>query len=159
MYLYLHICIYIHTYVVVQSLSHVQLFVIPWTVACQAPSVHGIFQVRILEWLPFPSPRDLPNPGIKTTSPALADRFFTTESPGKPLYMHIVLYSLFRASLVAQTKESACSVRKNGNPLQDSHLENPHGESSWRRSLVGYSPWGCKESDMTERLSTAHSLF
>ena len=33
-----------------------------------------------------------------------------------------------------------------GNPLQNSCLENPHGE----RSLAGYSPWGRKESDMTE---------
>ena len=33
-----------------------------------------------------------------------------------------------------------------GNPLQYSYLENPHG----KRSLVGYSPWGHKESDMTE---------
>ena len=41
-----------------------------------------------------------------------------------------------------------------GNPLQDSGLENPHGQNS----LVGYSPWGCKESDMTERLSTAAQL-
>ena len=40
----------------------------------------------------------------------------------------------------------------NGNPLQYSCLENPHG----RRSLVGYSPRGRKESDMTERL---HSLI
>ena len=39
-----------------------------------------------------------------------------------------------------------------GNPLQYSSLENPHRQ----RSLVGYSPWGCKESDTTERLSTAH---
>ena len=38
-----------------------------------------------------------------------------------------------------------------GSPLQYSCLENPHGQ----RSLVGYSPWGHKESDMTERLSTA----
>ena len=38
-----------------------------------------------------------------------------------------------------------------GNPLQCSCLENPHGQ----RGLVGYSPWGRKESDMTERLSTA----
>ena len=37
-----------------------------------------------------------------------------------------------------------------GNPLQYSCLENPHGQ----RSLVGYSPWGCKESDTTEQLST-----
>ena len=33
-----------------------------------------------------------------------------------------------------------------GNPLQYSCLENPHGQ----RSPVGYSPWGCKESDVTE---------
>ena len=35
--------------------------------------------------LPFPSPEDLPNPGIKLMSPALAGGFFTTESPGKPI--------------------------------------------------------------------------
>ena len=33
-----------------------------------------------------------------------------------------------------------------GNPSQYSCLENPHGQ----RSLAGYSPWGCKESDMTD---------
>ena len=37
-----------------------------------------------------------------------------------------------------------------GNPLQYSCLENPHGQ----RSLAGYIPWGHKELDMTERLST-----
>ena len=41
-----------------------------------------------------------------------------------------------------------------GNPLQYSCLENPHKQ----RSLVGYSPWGCKEADTTERLNTAHTL-
>ena len=40
---------------------------------------------------------------------------------------------------------------EHGNPLQYSCLENPHGQ----RSLVGYSPWGCKELDTTEGLSTA----
>ena len=59
------------------------------------------------------------------------------------------------------SKESACSVGDlglvpglerspgggHGNPLQYSCLENPHGQ----RSLVGYSPWGCKESDITHR--------
>ena len=44
-------------------------------------SVHGIPQARILEWVPFPPPGDLPNPGIELgslMSPALAGRFFTT---------------------------------------------------------------------------------
>ena len=40
----------------------------------------------------------------------------------------------------------------NDNPFQYSCLENPHGQ----RSLVGYSPWGCKESDMTEQLTLLH---
>ena len=40
-----------------------------------------------------------------------------------------------------------------GNTLQYFCLENPHGQ----RSLASYSPWSCKESDMTERLSTAKS--
>ena len=40
----------------------------------------------------------------------------------------------------------------NGNPLQYSCLENPHGQ----RSLAGYSQWSRKMSDKTERLSTAH---
>ena len=44
-----------------------------------------------------------------------------------------------------------CPGGRHGNPLQYSYLENLHGQ----RSLVGYSPWGHKEYDMTERLSTA----
>ena len=46
---------------------------------CSPPgsSVCGILQARILEGLPFPSPGDLPNPGIKPLSPALAGEFFT----------------------------------------------------------------------------------
>ena len=39
---------------------------------------------------------------------------------------------------------------RHGTPFQYSNLENNHGQ----RNLVGYSPWGCKESDTTERLST-----
>ena len=42
-----------------------------------------------------------------------------------------------------------------GNPLQYSCLENPHGQ----RSLVGYSLWGHKESDRTERLSSERSTL
>ena len=64
--------------------SLIRLFVTLWTV-CSLPgfSVHGIFQQEYWSWLPFPSPGDLPDLGIKPTSPALAHRFFTTEQPGK----------------------------------------------------------------------------
>ena len=46
-------------------------------------SVHGILQARILEWLPFPSPGDFPDPGIKPRSPALQADSLSFEPPGK----------------------------------------------------------------------------
>ena len=60
---------------------------------CSPPgsSVHGILQARILEWLPFPSPGDLPNPGIKPRSPALQADSLPFESPGKP-WIHLVKF-------------------------------------------------------------------
>ena len=55
-------------------------------VDCSLPgsSVHGILQKLYWSWQLFPYPRDLPNPGIQSASPALADEFFTTEPHGKP---------------------------------------------------------------------------
>ena len=48
-------------------------------------SVHGILQARILEWVTFPSPGDLPDPGIKPGSPALQADSLPSELPGKPV--------------------------------------------------------------------------
>ena len=70
---------------VFQLLSHVQLFVTPWTVAHQAPLFLGLPRQEYSRGLLFPSPGDLPDPGIKPMSPALAGGFFTTEPPGKSL--------------------------------------------------------------------------
>ena len=58
-------------------------FSTPWTVAHQAPLSMGFPSQEYWSELPFPSPEDLPDPGIKDMSPALAGRFFTTEPPGK----------------------------------------------------------------------------
>ena len=54
---------------------------------CSPPgsSVHGLLQARILEWVAFPSPGDLLDPGIEPMSPTFAGGFFTTEPQGKPL--------------------------------------------------------------------------
>ena len=63
--------------------SCVQLFVTPWTIARQAPLSMGFSRHEYWNGLPFPSPGDLPDPGIKPaslTSPALAGRFFTTSA-------------------------------------------------------------------------------
>ena len=59
-------------------------FTTPWAVAHQAPLPMGFLSQDYWSGLPFPSPGDLPDPGIKPGSPALAGRFFTTEPPGKP---------------------------------------------------------------------------
>ena len=62
-------------------------FAIPWTVARQVPLCMGFSRQEYWSGLPFPTPRDLSDPGIKPTSPASlarAGRFFTTEPPGKP---------------------------------------------------------------------------
>ena len=55
--------------------------------ACSPPnaSVRGILQARGLEWLPFPSPRDLLKPGVKPGSPALQADSLLSEPPGKSL--------------------------------------------------------------------------
>ena len=50
---------------------------------CQAPLSLGFPRPEYWSELPFPSPGDLPDPGIESTSPALAGRCFTTEPPGK----------------------------------------------------------------------------
>ena len=66
----------------VKSLSRVQLFVTPWTVAYQAPLSMGFSRQEYWSELPFPSPGDLPNPGIEHGSPALqADTL-----PSEPWY-------------------------------------------------------------------------
>ena len=59
----------------------------PRTVACQAPLSMGLSWQEYWSGLPFPSPGNLPDSGIKPTSPespALAGRFFTPEPPEKP---------------------------------------------------------------------------
>ena len=54
---------------------------------CSPPgsSVHGISQVRILEWVASPSPGDLLKTRIELESPVLAGGFFTTEPSGDPV--------------------------------------------------------------------------
>ena len=54
------------------------------TVACQPPLSMGILQTRILALWPFPSPGDLPNPGIEPGSLALQADSLLSEPPGKP---------------------------------------------------------------------------
>ena len=71
--------------VAVLLLSRVQLFVIRWTAARQAPLSLEFSRQEYWSGLPLLFPGDLLHPGIESVSPALAGGFFTTEPPGKPL--------------------------------------------------------------------------
>ena len=65
-----------------KSLSRIQLFGTAWTVAYQSLPSMGFSRQEYWSGLPFPSPGDLPSPGIEPASPALAGWFFTTQPPG-----------------------------------------------------------------------------
>ena len=76
---------------VLSCFSRVRLFATLWTAAQQAPLSMGFSSQEHWSGLPFPSPGDLPDPGIEPMTllfPALAGRFFTTnatwEAPGSP---------------------------------------------------------------------------
>ena len=66
------------------SFNCVQLFVIPWTIACKAPKSVEFSGQEHWSGLPFPSPGDLPDPGTEPVCPALAGGFFNAEPSGKP---------------------------------------------------------------------------
>ena len=69
---------------VVKSLSRVRLFETPWTAAYQAPQSMEFSRQEYWSGLPFPSPGDLPNPGIEPRSPALRADALLSEPSGKP---------------------------------------------------------------------------
>ena len=103
-----------------KSLSRVQLFATPWTVAYQASPSMGFSRQEYWSGLPFPSPGDLPNLGIEPGSPSLEADALTSEPPGKPLY------SIHTALL---------SGEGNGTPLQYSWLENPMDGGAWKAAV------------------------
>ena len=70
-----------------KSLSRVRLFATPWTIGYQAPPSMGLSRQEHWSGLPFPSPGDLPDPGIEPGSPALQADALTSEPPGKPMCM------------------------------------------------------------------------
>ena len=75
------------------SLSHVQFFATPWTRACQAPPLLEFSRQEYWSGLTFPTPGDLPDPGIESVSPAylaLASGFFTTVPPGN-IFSNLIL--------------------------------------------------------------------
>ena len=79
-------CVCVYVACVCESLSHVRLFVIPWTMARQAPLSMKCSRQEYWSRLPFPSPGDLPNPGILPSSSALQ----ADSSPSEPLSIAVI---------------------------------------------------------------------
>ena len=139
----------------VKSLSRVRLFVTPWTVAYQAPPSVGFSRQECWSGLPFPSPRDLPNPGIEPGSPALQADTLPSEPPGEPLH----LWASFQKPIT--TPVSGKNIRQilvTGDPIINltsapSNCQGPqsHGagdcpshqksQRTWRYSVMGRPGW------------------
>ena len=68
-----------------ESLSHVQLFATPWTVAHRAPLSMKFSRQEYWSGLPYPPPGDLPDPGTKPRSPALQADSLPSKTSGKPM--------------------------------------------------------------------------
>ena len=66
----------------VKSLSRVRLFATPWTVAYQAPPTMGFSRQEYWSGLPFPSPGNLPDPGIEPWSPAFRQTVYRLSHQG-----------------------------------------------------------------------------
>ena len=86
----------------------------PWTVAHQALFSTEFSRQEYLSGLPFPTPSDLPDQGIKPESPVSADRFFSTEPPWKPgidIYTLLYIKQIIYKDLLYNTGDSTqCSV-------------------------------------------------
>ena len=77
-------------------------FVTPWTVACQAPLSMGFPRQEYWTGLPFPSPGDLPDPGIKSASPAWQVDSLQPEPQGKPHELNNSCYADFPGGSVVK---------------------------------------------------------
>ena len=93
-------------------------------------SIHGILQARILEWVAIPFSRGSSWPRNQTGVSCIAGRFFTSWVTRKAQYIPYSVYNIWRKK------------------RQPAPVLLP-GKSHGRRSLVGYHPRGCKESNMT----------
>ena len=84
----------------VKLLSHVRLFVTPWTVAHQAPSSMEFSRQEYWSRLPFSSPGVLPDSGIEPRSPTLQADALPSEPPGKPIILENTLILKRRKSII-----------------------------------------------------------
>ena len=102
----------------VKSLSHVRLFAAPWTIAYQAPPSMEFSRQEYWSGLPFPSPEDLPNPGMEPGSPAFQADTLLSEPPGKSLEVY--------ASFLFQSLTDNRDIKLRGNNKAELGLRRRH---------------------------------
>ena len=85
----------------VKSLSRVRLFATQWSVAYQAPQSMGFSRQEYWSGVPFPSPGDLPDPGIEPGAPALQIDTLPSEPSGKPKNTGVGSYFLLQRIFLA----------------------------------------------------------
>ena len=123
----------------VKSLSHVGLSVITRTLAYQAPPSMGFSRQEYWSGFPFPSPGNLPNPGIKPRSPTLQADTLPCESPACYRYNQVLILGASQVALVVKNlpaiqkvgwipRSRRASRTGNDNPLTYYCLENPWTE-------------------------------
>ena len=122
-----------------KSLSHVQLFATPWTIAHQAPLSMGVLQAKILELLTVPfEPMSL-------TSSALAGGFFPASTPGKPIWRWRPLKD-HQVVKIEPSQMGLVSSQKNprDHPYPFSHVWIQGEEShAWMRKWALTRYWIC----------------
>ena len=115
-----------------QLLCHVQLFVTPWTTACQAPLSMGFPRQEHWSGLPFPSPGDLPDPGIKLMSPALpADSLLLSHQGRHSSWANTFCFGGQEAQRAGACPGAACP---------GTSLGKRHTHTQWRPELSQSSP-------------------
>ena len=132
------------------SLLHIQLFATPWTVARQTPLSMGFSRPEYWSGLPFPSPGDLPNPGVKQGSPALQVDSSPSEPPAKPLigYTPVQNKKLKKCPVselagFCLLPEQDISPRLSSLYHKGSPLPGPYHTSHWQACRVAGGGEGC----------------
>ena len=125
-----------------KSLSRVHLLVNPGTAAHQAPPSMGFSRQEYWSGMPFPSPGDVPNPGIEPRSPTLQADALPSEHPGKPDGKEPPVKAEDPGLIPGLGRSPG---EGNGNPLQYFCLETSMYRGAWQATVHGVA----KESDTT----------